>query len=389
MKTINSMSILLFIFLFLGCSQQQKAPYIKEEPKEIPAKKEKDVEYRIEPFVTGLTVPWSIVFTSSDRILVTERIGKVRIIKNGILQSNPAIEIAEVSTGSEEGLMGLALDPDYAVNKFVYLCYAYLSGKYSSDNMRVKVKRYVDSGDILIDDNFTLIDDIPGAKNHCGGRIKFGPGSKLYISAGDATDWELAQDLNKLNGKILRINKDGSIPLDNPFPGSTVWVYGIRNAQGMDWFPGSNVMIESEHGPSGFDGPGGGDEVNIIEKGQNYGWPIVSHTRTKEGMMSPIAVFTPAEAPGSGMIYKGNTFPQFKNNFFFGCLRGRGIMRIVFDANDYKKVVSYEKLQGIDFGRIRDVSEGPDGFIYFSTSNKDGRGNPANDDDKIYVIKPK
>ena len=285
--------------------------------------------------------------------------------------------------------MGLALDPDYANNKYVYLCYAYINAAYNGDNMRTKVKRYIDNGDNLTDANLTLIDNLPASKNHCGGRIKFGPDGKLYITAGDATERELSQDLSKLNGKILRINSDGSIPSDNPFPNSPVWVYGVRNPQGIDWFPGTNIMIESEHGPSGFDGPGGGDEVNIIEKGQNYGWPIVSHDRTKEGMMSPIIVFTPAEAPGSGMIYKGSIFPQYKNNFFFGCLRGQGIMRIVLDANDAKKVVSYEKLSGIDFGRIRDVVEGPDGFIYFSSSNKDGRGNPAGDDDKIYVIKPR
>ncbi len=375
--------------MFLNaCSPKPKSPDSSIQPTEIPAKKEKDVEYKVETYIKNLTVPWSIVFTSPDRILVTERIGKVRIIKNGVLLSQPAIEIAEVSTGSEEGLMGLALDPDYPNNKYVYLCYAYLKGG-DGNNMRTKIKRYTDNNDLLIDANLTLIDDLPASKNHCGGRIKFGPDGKLYITAGDATEKELAQDLSKLNGKILRINSDGSIPADNPFPNSPVWAYGVRNPQGIDWFPGTNVMIESEHGPSGFDGPGGGDEVNIIEKGKNYGWPVVSHTRTKEGLESPIIVFTPAEAPGSGMLYKGNIFPQYKNNFFFGCLRGQGIMRIVMDANDPKKVLSYEKLNGIDVGRIRDVVEGPDGYIYFSTSNKDGRGNPANDDDKIYVIKPK
>ena len=375
--------------MFLSsCTQKPKSPDSATQPVEIPAKKDKDIEFKVEPYLTDLTVPWSIVFTAPDRILITERIGKVRIVKNGVLQSKPAIEIPDVSTGSEEGLMGLALDPDYANNKYIYLCYAYLKPG-SGDNMRTKVKRYIDNGETITDANLTLIDNLPASKNHCGGRIKFGPDGKLYITAGDATDRELAQDLNKLNGKILRINSDGTIPSDNPFPNSPVWAFGVRNPQGIDWFPGTNIMIESEHGPSGFDGPGGGDEVNIIEKGKNYGWPVVSHTRTKEGMESPIIVFTPAEAPGSGMLYKGNIFPQFKNNFFFGCLRGEGIMRIVTDENDRKKVISYEKLPGINFGRIRDVVEGPDGFIYFSSSNKDGRGNPASDDDKIYVIKPK
>ncbi len=145
-------------------------------------------------------------------------------------------------------------------------------------------------------------------------------------------------------------------------------------------------MFETEHGPSGFDGPGGGDEVNVIVKGGNYGWPEVSHQESKAGMISSVLEYTPAIAPASGMLYKSDSIPEFKNNFFFGCLRGNGLMRVVIDPKDPAKVISDELMTEVDFGRIRDVAEGPDGAIYFSTSNKDGRGSPRDGDDKIFKI---
>jgi len=143
-------------------------------------------------------------------------------------------------------------------------------------------------------------------------------------------------------------------------------------------------MFQTEHGPSGFDGPGGGDEVNIVEKGKNYGWPIIHHTQSRAGLESPLLEYTPACAPASGMFYRGSTFPQFKANFFFGCLRGEALIRVVLDG---RRVVNQEKLLD-NYGRIRDVAEGPDGFLYFSTSNRDGRGKPAEDDDRILRLMP-
>jgi len=144
-------------------------------------------------------------------------------------------------------------------------------------------------------------------------------------------------------------------------------------------------MFQTEHGPSGFDGPGGGDEFNFVEKGKNYGWPVIHHTQMREGMESPLLEYTPACAPASGSFYRGSVFPQFKGNFFFGCLRGERIIRVVLDK---QRVVSQEDLLSGKYGRIRDVAEGPDGFIYFSTSNRDGRGNPASDDDRILRLVP-
>lgn len=377
----SMLPLILSLFLFFSCvrkPQQQQTENTPSQNNTNPVSKSED--YSIEVFAENLSVPWSIAWTDKDRMLVNERPGRIRIIQNGKLQDAPLLEVKEISTGSEEGLMGLAIDPNYSQNKFIYISYAYGKG-----DLSIKVVRYKDNGNSLSDE-FILIDKIPGAKNHAGCRLRFGPDGKLYITTGDATDRQIAQDLKNLGGKILRLNSDGSIPEDNPFPNSPVWSYGHRNPQGIDWYPGTSIMYETEHGPSGFDGPGGGDEVNVITKGSNYGWPVVSHEGKKEGMVSPVLVYTPAEAPASGMFYKSGVIPQFKNNFFFGCLRGRGIIRVIVDENNPEKVVSFEKIKDVDYGRIREIAEGPDGAIYFSTSNKDGRGNPAPNDDRIFRI---
>ncbi len=329
----------------------------------------------------NLYVPWSIVFTDSNRILVTERNGKLRVIENGKLLDKPLKIFEEVSSNGEEGLMGLALDPDYKNNRHIYLSYAYEKG----NGLKVRVVRFTDGTDGLSDEKI-ILDNLPAERYHAGCRLRFGPDGKLYITTGDAGERELAQDVNSLYGKILRINSDGSIPEDNPFKGNPVWSYGHRNSQGIDWYPGTKIMYSTEHGPSGFDGPGGGDEVNIIVKGGNYGWPVVSHRESKEGMISPVLEFTPAIAPASGMFYKSDKIPQFKNNFFVGCLRGNTIMRVIIDKDDPTKILSHEKLEGINLGRIRDITEGPDGAIYFSTSNRDGRGSVRDGDDKIMKL---
>jgi len=351
------------------------------------------VDYELEVFATGLRVPWSMVFTDPNRLLVTERPGRIRLIENGVLSEDPLHTFPEVLNTDEEGLMGIALDPQYEINQQLYVCIAYeknLAESSASNTMSsaVKVVRMTDAGTELIDEQI-IIDNIPVARFHAGCRLRFGPDNKLYISTGDASNKESAQDLNSLAGKILRINADGSIPADNPFFNSAIFSYGHRNPQGFDWHPESGVLVATEHGPSGNDGPRGGDEVNIIKAGNNYGWPIVSHEKSQEGLIDPVILFTPAEAPGSGMFYRGSVFPQFTNTFLFGVLRGEGIIQVVFDDNAAGKVVSYQKLPDINVGRVRDLVEAPDGTIYFSTSNTDGRGQVYEGDDHIYRLIPK
>ncbi len=336
--------------------------------------------FKIETVVSGLEVPWSIVWTPDGRLLINERPGRVRVVVNGQLRAEPLYIVPDVETSGESGLMGLALHPQFSTNHFLYLAYAYAGD-------RVRVVRFREDGTTL-QDRKVIIEGIPAAQYHAGCRIRFGPDGKLYVTTGDATERPLAQKLDSLAGKTLRLNDDGTVPADNPFVGQPnarpeIWSLGHRNAQGMDWQPGSNLMFQTEHGPSGFDGPGGGDEVNIVERGKNYGWPTVHHTETRPEFESPLLEYTPAVAPASGMFYRSSLLPQFRGNFFFGGLRGERIIRVALDG---RKVVSQENLVEKKYGRIRDIAEGPDGAIYFSTSNRDGRGKPARDDDRIIRI---
>lgn len=351
---------------------------------EVEISPQSQTSFKVETVAGNLEVPWSIVWAPDGRMIFTERPGRVRVFQNGKLQSQPLFVVPDVDTGGETGLMSVALHPQFQSNRFVYLSYGY-----TTNGEFVRVVRYRETPN-----GFTypkvILENIPSAQFHAGCRLRFGPDGKLYITTGDATDRNLAQQLNSIAGKILRLNDDGTIPSDNPFVGRSdarpeIFAYGSRNAQGIDFQPGTNLLFETEHGPSGFDGPGGGDEVNIIDRGKNYGWPAIHHRQTRAGMEAPLLEYTPACAPASGMFYRGSQLPQFKGDFFFGCLRGTRIIRVVLDG---RRVVSEENLLEGKYGRIRDIAEGPDGFIYFSTSNRDGRGKPASNDDRIMRLVP-
>ena len=340
--------------------------------------------FKVETVIPNLEVVWSIVWAPDGRMFFTERPGRVRVFENGKLRPQPVFVVPDVEPRGESGLMSIALHPQFVANHLLYLSYAY-----NSNGQLVRVVRYRETPNGFIDPK-VIIENIPAAQFHAGCRLRFGPDGKLYITTGDATDRQIAQQLNSLGGKILRLNDDGTVPSDNPFVGRSdarpeIWAYGSRNSQGIDFQPGTNLLWETEHGPSGFDGPGGGDEVNIIERGKNYGWPVIHHSDTRQGMESPVLEYTPACAPGSGTFYRGSQFPQFKGNFFFGCLVGRRIIRVVTNG---RQVVSQENLLEGKYGRIRDIAEGPDGYIYFATSNRDGRGSPASDDDRILRLVP-
>ncbi|PYS71779.1 MAG: sugar dehydrogenase [Acidobacteria bacterium] len=351
---------------------------------EIEVSQSSQSSFRVETVIPNLEVVWSIVWAPDGRMLFTERPGRVRVFENGKLRPEPLFVVPDVEPRGESGLMSIALHPQFASNHWLYLSYAY-----NSNGQQVRVVRYRDTPAGLVDRK-VIIEGIPAAQFHAGCRLRFGPDGKLYITTGDATDRQIAQQLNSLGGKTLRLNDDGSVPSDNPFVAQQnarpeIWTYGNRNGQGIDFQPGTNLLWETEHGPSGFDGPGGGDEVNILERGKNYGWPVIHHRATHEGMESPILEYTPACAPASGVFYRGSQFPQFKGNFFFGCLVGERIIRVVTNG---RQVVNQENLLERKYGRIRDVAEGPDGYIYFSTSNRDGRGSPASDDDRILRLVP-
>jgi glucose/arabinose dehydrogenase len=346
-------------------------------------------QFRVETIAANLEVVWSIVFAPDNRMFFTERPGRVRVIENGKLQAAPFFSVPEIEPTGENGLMGMALHPNFAENHLVYLAYAY---RQSNGDQRVRIARYRENGVSLIEPK-TIIENIPAARYHSGTRLRFGPDGKLYITTGDATNQSEAQKLSTLAGKTLRLNDDGSIPAENPFVNQKdarpeIWTYGHRNAQGMDFQPDSGLMFQTEHGPSLIDGVSlfkrsGGDEVNVVERGRNYGWAKISHDMTRAGMETPILQYSPAIAPASGMFYRGAMFPELKNNFLFGALKGEMIVRLVLDK---RKIVSQDKLLVKQYGRIRELSEAPDGSIYFSTSNRDGRGSPAKDDDRILRV---
>ncbi len=389
-KTYFGAAFFLFVLLLnVACASCSAAANEADFPV-VPVSKSVP-KFRVETVASGLEVVWSIVFAPDGRMFFTERPGRVRVIENGKLRVAPFFTVPDIEPSGESGLMGMALHPNFAANHFIYLAYAYQD---ASKNQNVRVARYRETGAGLVDAK-TIIEAIPASRYHSGTRLKFGPDGKLYITTGDATKQTRAQELDSINGKTLRLNDDGTIPNDNPFVNQKnarpeIWTYGHRNAQGMDWQPESGLMFQTEHGPTIIDGVSlfkrtGGDEVNIVEKGKNYGWAKISHTMRREGMEMPIIEYSPAVAPASGMFYRGNLFPELKNNFLFGTLKGEAIFRLVLDG---RRIVSQDKLLEKQYGRIREVAGGSDGSIYFSTSNRDGRGSPTKEDDRILRIVP-
>jgi len=335
----------------------------------------------VETFVDGLEVPWSLAFTSPTRLLVTERPGRVRVVSNGRLDPKPLAVLTDIEAKGESGLMGLTLAPDYATSRRLYLSYAYDTPQ----GPRVRIVRFRDDGSAL-SERTVILEGIPAAQYHAGCRLRFGPDGKLYATTGDATDGKIAQDMRSLGGKTLRLDPDGAIPADNPFPGSPIFSLGHRNSQGLDWDPVSGLQFQTEHGPSGFDGPGGGDEVNIVEVGKNYGWPIVHHRASREGLVSPLLEYTPAVAPSGASFCRCALLPSFPNDFFFATLRGERLIRVRLDAKDRRRVAQTEELFTDVYGRLRDVVPGPDGALYVATSNRDGRGKARQGDDRILRV---
>jgi len=377
MRRVSAALVLAALLIAAGfaCGREPESPASKT------FKTQSGASLQVDSFVTGLEVPWSLVFTSPTRLLVTERPGRVRVIEKGVLQKKPLAVLPDVEASGESGLMGMAIAPDYERSKLLYLAYAYDTPK----GPKVRIVRFRDTGDALTD-RTVIIEGLPAAQYHAGCRLRFGPDGKLYATTGDATTREIAQDLKSLGGKTLRLNPDGSIPADNPFPGTPIFSYGHRNSQGLDWDPRSGLQFQTEHGPSGFDGPGGGDEVNIVEAGKNYGWPLVHHRETKEGTVPPLLEYTPAVAPSGASFSRGDLLPSFKGDFFFATLRGERLIRVRMDPSNPRRVAETEELFTGVYGRLRDVVSGPDGALYVATSNRDGRGKPAPGDDRILRV---
>jgi len=322
---------------------------------------------RVETIATGLDTPWEIAFLPDGRALVTERPGRVRLLSaRGELRREPVAQI-EVSAIGEGGLLGLAVDPRFRRNRFVYL--------YRTSRDDIEILRYKLEGGKLVEDR-KIIGGIDVGPIHDSGRLRFGPDERLYMNTGDAGDPRLAQDPRSLNGKTLRMEPEayrgeGGRP--------EIYTLGHRNGQGLDWQPGTGRLFETEHGPVGF------DEVNVLERGRNYGWPeAVGPEQKQSRFAAPIALYEETIAP-SGASFVSMPGSEWTGDFVLAGLLGEQLRRLSLDGT---RVTENEPLLEGEFGRLRTVREGPDGALYVLTSNRDGRGEPTAEDDRIVRIVP-
>ncbi len=326
----------------------------------------------IETVAKGLNHPWALAFLPDGRFLVTERVGRMRIVENNGKLSAPIANVPAVFASGQGGLHDVALDRRYAQNGTIYFCYAEpASGGARTALARARLS--ADAAPRLDDVNIIFRQEGPlSGGNHFGCRIVQTADDNLFLTLGEHfTTRDQAQNLANHLGKIVRLRPDGSVPPDNPFVGRQgakpeIWSYGHRNPQGLALHPASGTLWEHEHGPRG------GDEVNIIEKGKNYGWPVIGygidysgakiHESThKAGMEQPIWYWVPSIAPSGIAFYTGNVFPAWQGSLFVGALAGQMLVRLGLDG---EKVVKEERLLHALSERIRDVRQGPDGALW-------------------------
>lgn len=330
----------------------------------------------LEVVATGLEVPWELAFLPGGDLLVTERPGRlVRLTPDGqgrlrVAATHP---VEHVLHRGEAGLMGLALHPRFRETRWIYLCFTTeVTGPVTNRVMRYRL------GPEGLTEATGILTGMPGASFHDGCRIAFGPDDFLYVTMGDAGASSNAQDLSSPSGKIHRVAEDGSVPDDNPH-GTTVWSWGHRNPQGLAWDDRGRLW-STEHGPSGFES--GLDELNLIEKGANYGWPSIRGAERRNGMRTPVAHASPEStwAPAGVAFLEGS--------LFFGGLRGEALYQArIVEGDDEPDVELTAHLWG-ELGRIRAVAAGPDGALWLATSNRDGRGRAREGDDRIVRLEP-
>lgn len=348
-KAAALVSILL---LLAGCSDDHNSQLEDREVISNTAENE-------ESLAVKLHTPWAINYSDGDFYL-SERPGTITAVKNGesIRQS---VELQKpLSSVSEAGLLGFVLAPDFSETNEAYAYYTYEEDGLPFNRiiqLELQNDQWRETG--------VLIDGIPSGNVHHGGRLALGPDGKLYATAGDASKPELAQDLDSLAGKILRLNLNGSIPEDNPFPNSYVYSYGHRNPQGLAW-AGDGTMYASEHGPSA------NDEINEITAGTNYGWPEITGDETKDGMESPL--FT----SGDNQTWAPSGIAYHEGKLYAAGLRGEAVLRFDLETGEIEEYIS-------NLGRMRDVLVS-DGQLYYISNNTDGRGTPGENDDQLYTV---
>jgi aldose sugar dehydrogenase len=336
----------------------------------------------VDTVATGLEIPWAIAFAPDGRIFVTERRGRIRIIENGNVRPMPWATL-NVDASGEAGLMGLALAPDFATSREVFVVGSFRDG----GRMVNRVVRLTEQHGIGANPT-VIFDGIPSDALHAGDAIAFGPDGMLYVATGDARSPSRAQTAS-LAGKILRLMRDGRIPADNPDRNSPIYARGFRNVQGLAWEQRSGQLFATEHGPSGFPNEllrRDHDELNAVVKGGNFGWPVLAGTGPGP-FVNPLAVWTPAIAPAGLAVYDGSEFPEWRGNLFAAALRGEHLRRVAVTRGGAGwRVTDQQALFDARFGRIRAVAFAPDGHLYFSVTNRDGRGETRAGDDKIFRV---
>lgn len=324
--------------------------------------------------VQGLNYPWEILWGPDNFIWMTERGGRVSRVNPVTGTVMPLLTISEVVSNGEGGLLGMVLHPNFSTIPQVFVAYNYNSGSY-----REKIVRYTYNGTTLINP-VTILDNINAASIHNGCRLLITPDLKLFITTGDASNQSLPQNTNALNGKILRLNLDGSIPADNPVAGNPYWSFGHRNSQGLVF--ANNIMYSSEHGPSND------DEINIIEKGRNYGWPTVQGFCDQSGELTfcsannvkePIKAWTPTAAVCGMDYYNSNLIPQWKNSLLMVALKNSRLYQMKLDAA-FTSITETNEYFNSSYGRMRDICISPVGRVYICTSN-------GGNNDRIIEIK--
>jgi len=330
---------------------------------------------RVEQLVTDLGIPWGMAFIDQQRLLVSERSGRLRLVDLQKHSTSILVGLPEVVAEGQGGLLDVAVGPDFERDGWLYFTYSKRRNSHAATTLaraRLEGLRLVDWQDLLVTDSAT------SRSRHFGSRIAFDGEGHLFFGIGDRGERDAAQNLGNHIGSILRLNLDGSVPADNPFVGVTdardeIWSYGHRNPQGMAYDALNRRLWSIEHGPRG------GDEINLILPGRNYGWPVISHGKeywapiavgegkSKPGMEQPYKVYIPSIAPSSLMLYSGKAFPAWRGNLFAGALKLRHLNRITLSEST--QVIDEERILEDLEERIRNVIEGPEGWIYFATDN--------------------
>lgn len=330
--------------------------------------------FRLSRITGGLAHPWAMAFLPDGRLLVTERDGRLRLVEQGRLVERPVAGVPAVEARGQGGLLDLALHPRFTENTLVYLSYAGAT----ATGVATHVLRARLDGERLVDDQIILVGGSGNTGRHFGSRLVFGPDGMLYVSLGERGEMRRAQDLTDLVGKIVRVTDEGAVPPDNPFVGRTdarpeIYAYGVRNPQGMAVNPWTGALWEQEHGPRG------GDEVNLIRPGANYGWPVITHGvdystlpigegKAKAGMEQPLHVWVPSIAPSGMAFYDADAFPAWRGSLLIGALKDELLVRLRLEGD---QVVGEERLIAGEIGRIRDVRVGPDGLVYLLNDEAD------------------